>query len=188
MDEYYPAEIQKLCQLTEDSFQPPDVRAMELYILKILDFEMYGAEPMTFIRRYLNAAQCLKNTVAFELSILFMDIMVLISPVGDTTAKKAAASVFSALIIKNCQMDNEDSSDNLSDIWTPNMRHYAWPSYQELLPLTKLMLKTLKKIKEDEKRDLSITMKYYSESRHHGLLNQVRHHEVDFALNYIDAL
>ena len=54
--------------------------AMEQKILMTINFETYGTEPMTFIRRYLKAAQLsriYKGSPAYELSILFMDAMVL---------------------------------------------------------------------------------------------------------------
>ena len=50
---------------------------MEQKILQTIEFEVYGIEPMTFIRRYLKAAQLGQNMMVYELSILFMDAMVL---------------------------------------------------------------------------------------------------------------
>ena len=50
---------------------------MEQKILETIKFEVYGIEPMTFIRRYLKAAQLGQNMMIYELSILFMDAMVL---------------------------------------------------------------------------------------------------------------
>ena len=54
---------------------------MEQKILMTINFETYGTEPMTFIRRYLKAAQLshriYKGSPTYELSILFMDAMVL---------------------------------------------------------------------------------------------------------------
>ena len=40
LEEYYPADIEKLCQLTEDSYTPGEVVAMEVKILSLLDFKV----------------------------------------------------------------------------------------------------------------------------------------------------
>ena len=68
---------------------------MEQKILETINFEVYGIEPMTFIRRYLKAAQLGQNMMIYELSILFMDAMVLRlwADVKDaSTAKKESIS------------------------------------------------------------------------------------------------
>ena len=70
---------------------------MEQKVLQIINFEAYGTEPMTFIRRYLKAAQFWQDTVIYELSILFMDAMVLRlweDAEDASTAKKASISSF----------------------------------------------------------------------------------------------
>merc|ERR1711862_590484 len=81
LDEYHPANINDLCRLTENSVTQDKMLAMEQKILMTINFETYGTEPMTFIRRYLKAAQLshriYKGSPAYELSILFMDAMVL---------------------------------------------------------------------------------------------------------------
>ena len=40
LEEYYPADIEKLCQLTEDSYTPGEVVAMEVNILSLLNFKV----------------------------------------------------------------------------------------------------------------------------------------------------
>ena len=76
-------------------FCPLKIRTMEQKILETINFEVYGIEPMTFIRRYLKAAQLGQNMMIYELSILFMDAMVLRlwADVKDaSTAKKESIS------------------------------------------------------------------------------------------------
>ena len=68
---------------------------MEHKILETINFEVYGIEPMTFIRRYLKAAQLGQNMMVYELSILFMDAMVLrlwADKKDASTAKKESIS------------------------------------------------------------------------------------------------
>ena len=68
---------------------------MEQKILETINFEVYGIEPMTFIRRYLKAAQLGQNMMVYELSILFMDAMVLrlwADMKNASTAKKESIS------------------------------------------------------------------------------------------------
>ena len=95
LDEYHPVDPQELCRLTENSFDASKVRLMEQKVLTIINFEAYGTEPMTFIRRYLKAAQFWDDTIIYELSILFMDAMVLTlweDAKDASTAKKASIS------------------------------------------------------------------------------------------------
>ena len=40
LEEYFPADIEKLCHLTEDSYTPGEVIAMEVKILSMLDFKV----------------------------------------------------------------------------------------------------------------------------------------------------
>ena len=40
LEEYYPADVEKLCHLTEDSYTPGEVIAMEVEILSLLDFKV----------------------------------------------------------------------------------------------------------------------------------------------------
>ena len=116
-------------------------------ILKTINFEVYGIEPMTFIRRYLKAAQLGQNMMVYELSILFMDTMVLklwVDMEDASTAKKAAVAVFTAIIVTS--IDLEDSKTSLEKLWTPNMIYYVWSDYYDLVPMSRCSLKALKSI------------------------------------------
>jgi len=189
LDEYHPAEINELCRLTENSATPIKILAMEQKILETINFEAYGTEPMTFIRRYLKAAQFLQNsTVTYELSILFMDAMVskLWKDAEDaSTAKKAAVAVFTALLIRYVDLDD---SNAVEKIWTPNMIYYVWPNYQDLVPMSRGMLRVLASIMEDSKNEYGLTIKYKSVSRHSGLLQKLSYERVIDVQAFIETL
>jgi len=177
LDEYHPVDPQELCRVTEDSFDASQVRLMEQKVLTIINFEAYGTEPMTFIRRYLKAAQFWDDTIIYELSILFMDAMVLTlweDAEDASTAKKAAVAVFSAMLLDSIgSIVDTNDSQTLEDIWTPNMRYYVWSNYNDLIPMTKCMLRVLKSLLRDTENDFGLTVKYKSVSRHHGLYQKL---------------
>ena len=168
LDEYYPADIVKLCHLTEDTATPQQVRQMELHILELLNLELYGVDPMTFVHRFLKAAFKSKNFGVYELSILFMDAMVQkLELWNESCSKKAAICVLASLLV----FDKESKS--LDEIWTPNLKYYAWDDAKSLLPTSIFMLNTLIRVLKDatSTREFSISIKYSSVSRHRGFLS-----------------
>jgi len=182
IDEYHPANIEDLCQLTEDTCTRDKVLSMEHKILEVINFETYGTEPMTFIRRYLKAAQLstTEKTSTYELSILFMDAMVLKlwdDEQDALTSKKAAVAVFTALMLTRFDVDFDRIIEN---VWTPNMIHYVWPNYRDLLPMSRCMLKILTSLMTDSKNDFALTAKYKSVSRHAGLLQKL---SIDYVID-----
>jgi len=184
LDEYHPANINDLCRLTENSVTQDKMLAMEQKILMTINFETYGTEPMTFIRRYLKAAQLshriYKGSPTYELSILFMDAMVLKLWDDDQdarTSKKAAVAVFTALVLTD--VEATEDLPRVEKIWTPNMKHYVWKNYQDLIPMSKCMLNILKTILRDSQNDFALTAKYKSVSRHGGLLQKLNPEWVD---------
>ena len=174
MDEYYSADIDKLCHLTQDSFSPQDVRSMELRILRLVDFQVYGTEPMTFIHRFLMAADRTNDVMALHLSTLCMDaLMPLMKLWSEKTQLKAAASVFTALLLLKFKDEDNANDPDFEEIWTPNLRYYAWHDHHELFPMSHYVLTMLKRILLDKNdKAYALTTKYLSQSRHHGLLSQ----------------
>jgi hypothetical protein len=189
LDEYHPAEISELGKLTDDSYSALKIRTMEQKILETIKFEVYGIEPMTFIRRYLKAAQLGQNMMIYELSILFMDAMVLrlwADKKDASTAKKAAVAVFTAIIVTS--IDLEDSKTSLEKLWTPNMIYYVWSDYYDLVPMSRCSLKALKSILSDIKDDFAMTIKYKSVSRHSGLLHKLSYRRVADVEKFMEKL
>lgn len=189
LDEYHPPEIVDLGRLTDNSYCPLKIRTMEQKILQTINFEVYGIEPMTFIRRYLKAAQLGQNKIVYELSILFMDAMVL-RLWADTkdarTAKKAAVAVFTAIIVNS--IDLEDSKTSLEKLWTPNMIYYVWSDYRDLISMSRCMLKALKSILTDSEDAFAMTIKYKSVSRHSGLLHKLSYRRVADIEKFMEKL
>ncbi len=52
LEEYYPADIDTLVKLTDRSYTAKEITNMELEILSLVDFVIYGKEPMAFLNRY----------------------------------------------------------------------------------------------------------------------------------------
>jgi len=189
LDEYHPAEIADLGRLTDDSYSALKIRTMEQKILQTIEFEVYGIEPMTFIRRYLKAAQLGQNMMVYELSILFMDAMVLrlwADTKDASTPKKAAVAVFTAIILNS--IDLEDSKTSLEKLWTPNMIYYVWSDYHDLIAMSLSMLKALTKILSDSEDAFAMTIKYKSVSRHSGLLHKLSYRRVTDVEKFIEKL
>merc|ERR1739848_54339 len=145
-----------------------EVTDMEIDLMNLLQFEVYGAEPMAFIQRFLKAASLGTSTYGLELSTFFMDSMLSdLNIWAQKTQLKAAASVFTTLLL----LKWEDMK-NIQDIWTPNMEYYVWHDYGELLPMANHLLKNLSYVLPKADPKCSLTAKYMSKSRHHGLLTQ----------------
>ena len=163
---------------------------MELHILQLLDFQMYGAEPMSFLRRLWKAADTVKDVFVQEMSSFFLDALMLISPQGMESGLKASASLFTTLLVQNAPKIS--AKPDVDTIWTANLKYYTGNEYSELLSWARLLVKTLKRVLDDRdldgERALSLTTKYLSESRHHGLLKVVKHKDAQKVLEFIDSL
>ena len=117
------------------------------------------------------------------------------------TFLKAAVAVFTALMITklNKNVDGHFDVDYsiaeeteylplVEKIWTPNMKHYAWKNYRDLIPMSKCMLNILKTILRDSQNDFALTAKYKSVSRHGGLLQKLNPEWVDDVDKFIKTL
>ena len=158
---------------------------MEMHILRILDFKAYGIEPMAFVQRYINAAHRSSDIFFYETTILFMDCLVPnVTMWNDRTCRKAASAILAALIL------HDGEKKTIADVWNPNMVYYVWPSYKELLPTVKHMYKVLIRLLREENRSSSLCIKYFSESRHNGLLSKscISLDKVKAALAYTQLL
>ena len=105
-------------------------------------------------------------------------------------------AVFTALMItklnKNVDghfdVDYSNTEEKIEKIWTPNMKHYAWKNYRDLIPMCKCMLNILKTILRDSQNDFALTAKYKSVSRHGGLLQKLNPEWVDDVDKFIKTL
>ena len=86
-------------------------------------------------------------------------------------------AVFTALMLTRFDVDFDRIIEN---VWTPNMIHYVWPNYRDLLPMSRCMLKILTSLMTDSKNDFALTAKYKSVSRHAGLLPKL---SIDYVID-----
>ena len=98
------------------------------------------------------------------------------------TFLKAAVAVFTALVLTDAE------ELEVEKIWTPNMKHYVWKNYRDLIPMSKCMLNILKTILRDSQNDFALTAKYKSVSRHGGLLQKLNPDWVDDVEKFIKTL
>ena len=68
------------------------------------------------------------------------------------------------------------------------MIHYVWPNYQDLIPMSKHILKKLKTIMEDSNNQVALTTKYKSVSRYFGLLQKLSYEHVIEVEAFIEKL
>ena len=68
------------------------------------------------------------------------------------------------------------------------MIHYVWPNYQDLIPMSKHILKKLKTIMEDSNNQFALTNKYKSVSRYFGLLQKLSYEHVIEVEAFIEKL
>jgi hypothetical protein len=168
LDEYYPADIDKLARLTDNSYTAKEIVNMERVILETLNFEMYGSEPMIFINRYIRAAQKQDDIFFYEMCIFFLDCLITsVKGWSKATDFKAASAVLAALVI------SEKGSKTIDELWSPTMRHYVWPNPEELRSMVTQMIRVLRNIKVGKIEDkCGLKTKYFSVSRHRNLLGK----------------
>jgi len=200
LDEYYPADIGKLSRLTENSSSPEKIRAMERFILSLLDFEVYNVEPMIPINRFLKAANMEGDTLFNEIAIFAMDSLTLNLHFWlEKSIKKASASVLICMLVRHFA-DRNGPYKSLNDLWTANMKYYAWYNPNELIEMViyslEIMVKSmdnaneidpntkLYKTNKRKKEISSLTLKYNSVSQHNSLLTEIDEDAVKKALYF----
>ena len=195
MDEYYQADLNEMVKLTEGSSSASNIRSMERHILSALEFKLHcGREPMVFLNRLLRAAYTGRSDIGYEISILAMDILVLEKNFREiNSAKKATASVLAARIILWILDEIEDRKE----IWTTNLRYYAYEKNQEnlkdmvifIIMSVKNLLRQIN-VHNDERPNLVI--KYTSRSKHQSLLTRIygrtKMIEIDFGRMNLEAV
>lgn len=168
--------------LTESSSSPKKIRAMERHILSILDFEVYNVEPMIPINRFLKAANMEGSAFFNEIAIFAMDSLTLNLHFWlEKSIKKASACVLICILVRHFS-DRNRPYKSLEELWTANMKYYAWFNPNELIEMVTYSLEFLvesvdfnrrmNKIKPD-KFSMPLTIKYSSASLHNSLLKEI---------------
>ena len=119
----------------------------------------------------------------YELTIFGMDILSLdLNHWCQPNSKKSAASILFAMMI-------HWPIKSIEELWTPNLKYYTgFDDAKDLLTTTKVMLETLRKCLSDQDHDFSLTIKYYSVSRHNGLLSKINETDVHVVIQYTEDL
>lgn len=148
------------------------IRSTEQEILTLLNFQVYGADPMSFVNRYLDAAGQRQNVMTYELTILFLDGMML-----NTSIWKKPMSIKVAICVLTALILTDENSRSIVELWSPTMKYYTGiEDTKEMLPTVQLMLKILGRIMDDREHcepEHHLTIKYSSNSRHFGLLRKL---------------
>jgi len=183
LDEYYPADLKKLHELSGKAFTPEDITDAERIILISLEFRSYGADVMPYVNRFLRAAYIVHEKIVYELTIFGMDFLSLdLDHWCEPHSKKAAASILSAMMV-------HWPLKTIEELWTPNLKYYTgFEDVKDIISMTRDILKGIGKALQDEKHEYSLTTKYNSVSRHEGLLSKIDGSMVYAAIQYSDGI
>ncbi|XP_062845602.1 G2/mitotic-specific cyclin-B2 [Trichomycterus rosablanca] len=148
-EEMYVPEIGDFAYITDDAFTKPQIREMEMLILRELNFELGRPLPLHFLRRASKAgnADTEKHTLAkyfLELTLLDYD-MVHYHP-SETGA--------AALCLSQLVLDGQK--------WSPTQEHYTTYSEAHLKPIMRHMAKNVVKVNEGLTKYVVVKKKYSS--------------------------
>ncbi|XP_002137015.2 G2/mitotic-specific cyclin-B-like [Drosophila pseudoobscura] len=124
--------------ITEGTYSASEIRAMELQILRAIDFNLSRPLPIHFLRRYTKAAGA-----HHEHHIMSKYFVELASVDYDLASRKpsevAAAALFLSLHLLNA---NPRAGTGFNDqLWTPTLAHYSRYTAAHLRPITRQIAK-----------------------------------------------
>ncbi|GCC28357.1 G2/mitotic-specific cyclin-B1-like [Chiloscyllium punctatum] len=150
-EETYPPEIEDFVIIADDAYSSAQIRQMERWILKKLDFSLGKPLPLHFLRRASKVAD-----VSTEHHILAKYLMEL--TMGDyemvhyPPSLIAAAALHLAQKVFNCGK------------WTPLLQHYISYREDELLPVMQHMAKNVVQVNNRLTKHLTVRNKYARKS------------------------
>lgn len=142
VEEMYAPEVSDFVYITDNSYSTVEVRAMELRILRAINFGLGRPLPLHFLRRNSKAGDVdmLQHSLAkyvLECSILDYT-MASFSP-----SLMAAAALYFAIRIT-------DPDSLLDSCWTPTLAHYSSYTKDQLLPVVFQLAAVMKGAKESK--------------------------------------
>jgi len=173
-EEYYPAKVGKLIQLTENSYTREQVLEMERMLIQILGFKIYIPSPQVFLLRYTRAALRSIDDLFYDTCNYIMDCHLLLPNHSCVPASQsAAASVLLASLLYHVS-DNDSTEDDAlavsaETIWTPTLVHFSSYSYVDLVQISLEMLNQMILVPEETYRYRGVFNKYTSNSQHKKL-------------------
>jgi len=142
VEEMYAPEVSDFVYITDNSYTTVEVRAMELRILRSINFGLGRPLPLHFLRRNSKAGDVdmLQHSLAkyvLECSILEYN-MASLSP-----SVMAAAALYLAIRIT-------DPDSLVDSCWTPTLTHYSSYTKDQLLPVVFQLAAVMKGAKESK--------------------------------------
>ena len=135
---------------------------------------------MSYIRRFLTASYHYESTHIRELTLLLMDLQIpYIDQWSQKTCKKAAVAVLGALTLTK-------PTNDINELWTPNMIYYTNYEFIELRSDVIYLLKKFNDVIENI--EYCVTEKYRSQSQHNGFLRNTKLINTDKIRKAIDFL
>ena len=191
LEEYYPANSDKLIHLTENAYTKVQLYQMERTVLSVMEFQVtayylfinlitfplqiYIPSPQLFLLRYTKAALREDDDQFAETCFYLLDSHLtnsLHSTIGNS--KLAAAAVLSSCLLYH-QSANPESLPALPELWTPTLQHYSGISLhqvKDVLSVVSNMLDMLRLNIENKNSDkvAGTYNKYKSMSQHKRLV------------------
>jgi len=167
LEEYYPANIDELSRLTQNSCSAAKIRKMELQMVAALEFRSYSLDPMLLLNRFIVAAQREDDDAFKEACQFFLDSLI---PTQEQwavkTSVKCAAAVLTALILIPNTPNPIKAEEEL---WHPTLMHYTEYKKEYLITLSEQMIQNLWEVKCSTTPKIpcgGVRAKYCSKSRH----------------------
>jgi len=184
LEEYYPAETDKLVHLTENSYKKHHIIQMEAIILDILQFKVYSPQTMVFLLRYVKAALRSGDEMFIETCQYLLDSFIVRLEYSCTVPSlRAAASVLAALsLFSSLVVDQEVTS-----FWSATLVHYTGYTQDQLAPTALDLLDLVNQAARGETKLMGAHAKYKSNSQHKKLVLQ-RHLQPEVIKRAIDSL
>jgi hypothetical protein len=175
LEEYYPASLDKLIHLTENTYTKVQLCQMERTVLSVMEFEIYIPSPQLFLLRYTKAALRQDDDQFLETCFYLIDshlTNILHSTIANS--KLAAAAVLSSCLLYFLSV-NPESLPALPELWTPTLQHYSGISLHHIKDVLSVASSMLDKLRLNIESKHSHEMtgsynKYKSMSQHKRLV------------------
>jgi len=175
LEEYYPANPDKLIHLTENAYTKVQLYQMERSVLSVLEFEIYIPSPQLFLLRYIKAALREDDDQFLETCFYLLDSHLtnsLHSTIGNS--KLAAAAVLSSCLLYHLSAIPE-SLPALPELWTPTLQYYSGISLLKVKDVLCVVSNMLDKLRlnieyKNSDKETGTYNKYKSMSQHKRLV------------------
>eukprot|EP00088_Acartia_fossae_P060970 TRINITY_DN7314_c0_g1_i1.p1 TRINITY_DN7314_c0_g1~~TRINITY_DN7314_c0_g1_i1.p1 ORF type:complete len:438 (+),score=100.11 TRINITY_DN7314_c0_g1_i1:47-1360(+) len=171
LEEYYPADLNKLAYLTKNSFTTRQIVKMEFIVLSVLNFKLHLPCIQTVLNRFVRAA-CRSNDLKFVKTCQYLIESHAVDVKFPTVrpSLQVAGGVLGAILLFHVQANQDIGNIDLSSLWNATLVYYTNYGEDEVLPVTLDILRTL--TGENAGKYEGAYNKYLSESRHSKLVQQ----------------